>query len=431
VPHAKQSLANKTVRFQIRHAYSFVGGIVLGPFTHVSDVLCFSHLRWNFVFQRPQHLLTRCARHRRVFVIEEPMFDTVDAPYMTLADAQPRVHVMVPHLRESDRDREADIQRRLLDEVIAREDICPEVLWYYTPMSLRFSDHLNAPAVVYDCMDELSNFAGAPPGLREAERALLRRAGVVFTGGRSLHEAKKDLHQNIHPFPSSVDVDHFAKARSGNSPEPSDQDGLPHPRIGFFGVLDERFDSDLVGGLARLRAHYHFVLLGPVVKIEPSSLPAASNIHYLGQKSYAELPQYLGGWDVAMLPFARNESTRYISPTKTPEYLAGGRPVVSTSITDVVHPYGDLGLCRIADTPEEFAEAIDAALTEDPVARQQAADTLLATMSWDATWQAMSDHIDALCGKDSATCSITSSLVPASPAPLWPSASPRPLEKRF
>jgi len=395
------------------------------------DLLCFSHLRWNFVFQRPQHLLTRCARDRRVFVVEEPVFDTADRPHITITDGASGVRVVVPHLRELDRKREGDVQRRLLDDLIVREHVRPEVLWYYTPMSLRFSDHLNAPAVVYDCMDELSNFAGAPPGLREAERALLRRAGVVFTGGRSLYEAKKQLHQNIHPFPSSVDVDHFATARSGNLPEPPDQTGLPHPRIGFFGVLDERLDRDLIAGLADLRPHYQFVLLGPVVKIDPASLPHAPNIHYLGQKSYTELPQYLAGWDVAMLPFARNDATRYISPTKTPEYLAGGRPVVSTSITDVVHPYGDLELCRIADTPQEFAEAIDAALVEDAVARQQTADALLATMSWDATWQAMSDHIDALCGKDSAACSIISSWVPGLPAPSSPSASPQALEKRF
>jgi glycosyltransferase involved in cell wall biosynthesis len=395
------------------------------------DVICFSHLRWNFVFQRPQHLLSRCARHRRVFFFEEPLFDATDRPHVTVTEAAPGVHVVVPHLADADRDRHAEIQRRLVNDLIARERIQPDVLWYYTPMSLHFSDHLDAPAVVYDCMDELSNFAGAPPGLRDAERALLRRAGLVFTGGRSLYEAKKHLHHNIHPFPSSVDVAHFAAARSSALGDPPDQSDIPHPRIGFFGVLDERLDRELIGGLSDLRPQYHFVLLGPVVKIDLSSLPRAANIHYLGQKTYAELPQYLGGWDVAMLPFARNESTRYISPTKTPEYLAGGRPVVSTSIADVVHPYGDLGLTRIADTPREFAAAIDAALADDRLARIHAADTLLASMSWDATWQAMSTHIDALCGKDSAPCSITSSSVPASPAPLWPSVSPQALEKRF
>lgn len=395
------------------------------------DVICFSHLRWNFVFQRPQHLLSRAAQQRRVFFVEEPVFHSGTRSHVAVTKAQPHVHVIVPHLAESDRSRDIDVQRELLDGVIASEQIRPEVLWYYTPMSLRFSDHLEAPAIVYDCMDELSNFAGAPPGLREAERTLLTRAGLVFTGGRSLYEAKKHLHKNIHPFPSSVDVPHFATARADDRPEPQDQVNIPHPRIGFFGVIDERLDRELIDGLARIRPHYQLVLLGPIVKIDRSSLPHAPNIHYLDQKTYAELPQYLGGWDVAMLPFARNDATRYISPTKTPEYLAGGRPVVSTSITDVVHPYGDLGLARIADTPEEFANAIDAALNEDPAARLVAADTLLATMSWDATWQAMSDHIEALCGKDSAACSITSSLVPGSPAPLSPSVSPPALAKRF
>jgi glycosyltransferase involved in cell wall biosynthesis len=366
-----------------------------------------------------------------VFFVEEPLFDAPDRAHLTVAEAQPQVYVVVPHLTDSDRGRSAEIQRQLLDELIATERVRPDVLWYYTPMSLHFSDHVQAPAVVYDCMDELSNFAGAPPGLREAERVLLERAGVVFTGGRSLYEAKKHLHPNIHPFPSSVDVEHFASARANDGGEPADQSPIPHPRIGFFGVLDERLDRDLIAGIAALRPDWHLVLLGPVVKIDPSALPQADNIHYLGQKSYGELPRYLSGWDVAMLPFARNEATRYISPTKTPEYLAGGRPVVSTSITDVVHPYGDLGLARIADTPEEFAAAIDAALAEDPALRLRAADTLLATMSWDATWQAMSDHLDSLRGKDSATCSITSSLVPGSPARLWPNASPQPLEKRY
>jgi glycosyltransferase involved in cell wall biosynthesis len=365
-----------------------------------------------------------------VFFVEEPVFTEVSRPHTVITEAQPNVYVVVPHLADSDRHRERDLLRSLLNDLIATQRIEPDVLWYYTPMSLHFSDHLEAPAIVYDCMDELSNFAGAPPGLRDAERALLERATVVFTGGRSLYEAKKHLHSNIHPFPSSVDVAHFAAARRTTA-DPADQGSIPHPRIGFFGVLDERFDRELIAGVAALRPHYQFVLIGPVVKIDPGSLPRAANIHYLGQKGYAELPQYLAGWDVAMLPFARNEATRYISPTKTPEYLAGGRPVVSTSITDVVHPYGDLGLARIADTPEAFAEAIDRALAEDPVARLNAADTLLATMSWDTTWQGMSDHIDALCGKDSATCSITSSLVPGSPARLWPNVSPQALEKRF
>ena len=368
-------------------------------------MVCFSHLRWHFVVQRPQHLVGRCARTRRVFFFEEPIFDAAGEAYASIESVGSSVHLVVPHLHASQRGSEPGVLRTLLDDVIAAQGVRADILWYYTPMALRFSEHLQAPVVVYDCMDELSGFAGAPPELGEAERALLRRADVVFTGGRSLYEAKRHLHANIYPFPSSVDVPHFAQALTDGQVDPPDQALVPHPRIGFFGVLDERLDLELLAGVADRRPDWHLVMLGPVVKIDPASLPRLENIHYLGQKTYAELPRYLAGWDVAMLPFARNEATRYISPTKTPEYLAGGRPVVSTSITDVVHPYGDLGLARIADEPGEFVSAVEAALAEDGVQRQRSADRLLATMSWDATWMAMTVQIEKFLRKDSHTCS--------------------------
>jgi UDP-galactopyranose mutase len=389
-----------------------------------SDVLCFSHLRWNFVFQRPQHLLSRCARDHRVFFIEEPIFDASRGDEMSVAATDSGVHVVVPHLSDSAHD---DVPRRvrvLLNRLLAGYRVRPDILWYYTPMALHFSGHLAARAVVYDCMDELSAFAGAPPGLLEAERALLARADLVFTGGCSLYEAKKHLHPNIHPFPSSVDVAHFARARDASLAAPADQAMLARPRIGFFGVLDERFDRDLIAGVANLRPDWQIVLVGPIVKVDPAALPQAPNIHYLGQKSYRDLPAYLAGWDVAMLPFARNDATRFISPTKTPEYLAGGRPVVSTSIADVVHPYGDLGLARIADTPDAFVSAAVAAMADDLMEHRRRADRLLQTMSWDRTWAAMSEHIRALGRKESPACSTTSSLEPASLQRSWPSVSP-------
>ena len=393
------------------------------------DVLCFSHLRWNFVFQRPQHLLSRCARDHRVFVVEEPVFDRdLLEPRIDVTLNESGVHVAVPMLPESRRNADTELLRGLIDRLVKERGIRPRVLWYYTPMALRFTDHLSAPAVVYDCMDELSGFAGAPRGLLEAERALMARADVVFTGGRSLYEAKKHLHPNIHAFPSSVDVAHFARARADVA-EPPDQRPIPRPRIGFFGVLDERLDGELIRRAADLRPAWQFVLVGPTVKIEAASLPRARNIHYLGQKTYAELPRYLAGWDVAMLPFARNDATRFISPTKTPEYLAGGKPVVSTSITDVVHPYGDLGLARIADVPDAFIAAIDAALTDDASDRLRRADAFLATMSWDATWAAMAQHIRTLGRKDTPPCSTTSLSEPASLEPSWPNVS-LPLQAR-
>ena len=371
-----------------------------------TDVLCFSHLRWRFVYQRPQHLMSRCARDRRVFFVEEPLVDATGAPRLQI-DRESSVTVVVPHLPAGlSPGAAASAQRTLVDELIAREAIDEYIAWYYTPMALTFTNHLAPRAVVYDCMDELSAFKGAPGVLRERESELLRRASLVLTGGQSLYEAKQHQHHNIHPFPSSVDTPHFARARPLTA-EPADQAPIPRPRVGFFGVIDERMDLDLVGGVAALRPDWHLVFVGPVVKIDPADLPRHSNIHYLGSKTYAELPEYIAGWDVAMLPFARNEATRFISPTKTPEYMAAGKPVVSTSIRDVVRPYGERGLVRIADDPSAFVTACEAAMAEDATARTARSDSFLRQMSWDGTWARICQLVDEAVTKGD-TCSITS-----------------------
>ena len=359
--------------------------------TSEPDLICVSHLRWNFVFQRPQHLLTRCASERRVFYIEEPFHDADGQPRLEVQRTG-RVIVVVPHLVAGQDD--AAALRRLIDELVAREAIKRYVLWYYTPMALAFTAHLEPEAIIYDCMDELSGFANAPAELKLREAELLRRASVVFTGGQSLYEAKRHAHRNIHPFPSSVDVEHFAQARQIIE-DPADQAAIPRPRLGFYGVIDERLDIPLLAGIAAARPDWHFVMLGPVVKIDPASLPANPNIHYLGSKSYHELPRYLAGWDVALLPFARNDATRFISPTKTPEYMAAGKPVVSTSIRDVVRPYGQQGLVRIADAVDDFVAACEASLTEDATARVRNADVFLRQTSWDGTWTRMRLLVDA------------------------------------
>jgi UDP-galactopyranose mutase len=214
----------------------------------------------------------------------------------------------------------------------------------------------------------------------------------MFTGGHALYEAKQELHPNVHPFPSSVDTAHFGKARRQLS-EPADQAAIPQPRLGFFGVIDERMDLELLEGVARARPDWQLVMVGPIVKIDEADLPRLPNLHYLGGRSYAELPGYIAGWDVALLPFAKNESTRFISPTKTPEYLAAGKPVVSTSIRDVVRPYSALKLVRIADTVEEFVAACEEAMAEPATELMKRADPLLAKTSWDLTWQRMEDLV--------------------------------------
>lgn len=356
------------------------------------DLVVLSHLRWDFVYQRPQHLLTRCARERRVFFVEEPMgYD--GPPRMDVSVREDGLHVATPWIQQGLTPEEGEtLQQGLLDTLMAEYQIKQYVLWYYTPMAMGFSAHLKPIATVYDCMDELSAFAGASRKLRDHEQELFGRANVVFTGGQSLYESKKTQHHRVFAFPSSVDVQHFAQARQAQ-PDPADQAAIPHPRIGFFGVIDERLDIDLVRSIAALRPDWHLVMIGPVAKVDPESLPRAANIHYLGGKSYKDLPKYLSGWDVAILPFARNESTRFISPTKTPEYLAAGRPVVSTSIRDVVRPYGEQQLVRIADAPEAFVDAIGAALAEDASLRLRTVDAYLSTISWDRTWSQMRERI--------------------------------------
>lgn len=357
------------------------------------DLVCLSHLRWDFVYQRPQHLLSRCAHERRVFFLEEPIFRE-GKPALAINDFDKNLFVVTPQLPPAQD--EASINgmlRALTDELFEQAQIEQYLLWYYTPMALAFTQHLRPLAVIYDCMDELSAFKGAPQAMRDREQELFTLADLVFTGGQSLYEVKSRQHPNVHAMPSSVEVAHFAQARLSQT-DLLDQSHIPHPRLGFFGVIDERMNLELLAKLADARPDWHLMMVGPVVKISPDDLPQRQNIHYLGKKSYQELPAYLAGWDVALLPFALNESTRFISPTKTPEYLAAGKPVISTSILDVVRPYGELGLVQIADTVEQFVRAVETALAENPAARIRRSDAYLAHMSWDRTWAQMNKLIE-------------------------------------
>lgn len=355
------------------------------------DLVCLSHLRWNFVYQRPQHLMSRCARERRVFYIEEPLFEpSRKRATLEIAATSCGVATVTPKLPTGmTQSRQLATQRTLMNQLVRKCAIHDCILWYYTPMALPFTEHLDPLLVVYDCMDELSGFRGAPPELRNKEAELMSRADVVFTGGLSLYEARARQHRNIHPFPSSIDAPHFARARDARE-TPADQRGIPHPRLGFAGVIDERMDLELVRGVAERRPDWHLVFLGPSVKVDPAELPRRANIHYLGPKSYEALPSYMAGWDVGIMPFAHNDSTRFISPTKTPEYLAAGRPVVSTSIRDVVRVYGARELVAIADTADDFVAEVDAILNRAPDPRWlDRVDRFLASASWDSTWSSM------------------------------------------
>jgi len=349
------------------------------------------------VYQRPQHLLSRCARKRRVFFVEEPIFSNCSMR-LEVREAEPGVHVVVPYLPEGLRSEIAinAVMKEMTRQLFIDHDIRQYIFWYYTPMALYFTDHFDPVAAVYDCMDELSAFKGANSHLPALEKQLFSHVDLVFTGGQSLYEAKRGQHPAVYAFPSSIDASHFGKARAAVE-DPEDQANIPHPRLGFFGVIDERFDSKLLDEVAARRPDWNFVIIGPVVKIDPDTLPKHANIHYLGGKKYNELPDYLAGWDVALLLFARNESTRFISPTKTPEYLAAGKPVISTSIRDVVRPYGDLKLVEITDTADEFIRAAEKLLSRsDGSEWLRKVDAFLENISWDKTWAQMSDLIDEI-----------------------------------
>lgn len=357
-------------------------------------LVCFSHLRWDFVYQRPQHLISRFAKIMQVIYVEEPVHDT-NSIYFTVLRKEEKLWQVVPHIPAEMDSSEAEWrQGAFLSTLLRSLNITRYICWYYTPMALSISTHLEPELVVYDCMDELTGFKFAPTALREFEAALFSIADVVFTGGYSLFEAKKNRHHNIHPFPSSIDHEHFRKARFSKD-EPPDQIDIKHPRFGFYGVIDERMDLDYLKAIAIERPDWQFILIGPLAKIEEKDTPRLANIHYLGKKEYKELPQYLAGWDVAIMPFALNESTRYISPTKTPEYLAAGVPVISTPILDVVKEYSNV--VHIAATAGDFIQVVENGICRDQNWLETVDDTLKDN-SWDITWQRMVNIMEETLG---------------------------------
>jgi len=348
-------------------------------------IIVFCHLRWDFVFQRPQHLLTRLANHYNIIVVEEPIFHegpgylkkTTPSPNITIC--QPHTPVHAPGFHD---DQLSLLQPLVMDLVPAGED---PIVWFYTPMALPILQSLHPSLVVYDCMDELAAFRNSPKQLLQREAALLGIADLVFTGGPSLYEAKRNRHHDVHCFASSVDVQHFEQALNRLNSHEAHRD-ISGPRLGFYGVIDERLDLDLLAAVADAHPQWQIVLVGPVVKIDPASLPRRDNIHYLGQQSYEALPKFLAGWDVCLLPFALNEATKYISPTKVLEYMAAELPIVSTAITDVVQPYGDI--VRIAHTAQQFIQACEDALALNEQQRLEMVTRMrevVAKTSWNAT----------------------------------------------
>lgn len=356
---------------------------------NVVPLIAFSHLRWNFVYQRPQHIMARVGRERPVLFVEEPVLRPGVGPSLEIETVSPGVRVARPSLPLNGTpfsDSQQPALHELLREQMDRDRWTEHVAWLFTPMAVRLARSLHPRVIVYDCMDKRTAFQDAPPELAERERELLAAADVVMTSGHSLYHDQCDHHPFVRCYPSSVEVEHFANPGA----EPADQAGIPRPVLGFHGVIDERIDLELVAALAAAHPDWQIVLIGPVVKIEPAALPMAENIHYLGPKSYSELPAYLAGWDAALMPFVIGPATRYLSPSRVLEYMAADRPIVSTPLVDVVANYGDI--VHVGDGDDDFIGACEEALacSGDECERRRArAREVLHRTSWDETVRRM------------------------------------------
>ena len=361
-------------------------------------IIVFSHLRWNFVYQRPQHLLSRLSRHYQIVFIEEPVPNGDD--FLEHLRPAPNVEVLRPHVTSTlagFHDDHLPVLQNQLAEFIRERRIDDYLIWFYTPMALPLASGLKPRAVIYDCMDELSGFMNAPRQLVQRENALFQLADLVLTGGPSLYRSRRERHANVHCFSSSVDAAHFAPALESPIAEHPAQESVPHPRLGYCGVIDERIDLALIAAIADAHPAWQLVMVGPVVKINPEVLPQRSNIHWLGQQSYEDLPRFMAGWNVCLLPFALNDATRFTSPAKTLEYMAAERPSVSTRIRDVAEPYGHV--VAIAGTTAEFIDACADLLAESDAqkaVRGMEMRRILAGTSWDATAAAIHVLIEAL-----------------------------------
>lgn len=331
-----------------------------------SPLIVHSHLRWDFVWQRPQQILSRLAPAHRVLFLEEPQVDPGGTTALELSEPQAGIVRATPKLPATlpiDAQHAAVlslVRRALASDARLHDAFDAPIQWFYTPMPApTFLGAFGEVGVVYDCMDELANFRFAPSDLHSREAQLLANADIVFTGGFQLYEAKARHHANVHFFGCGVDVEHFGRARVTSTEAARELRDLPHPRFGYYGVIDERLDYALIARLAEAHPESAIVMVGPVVKVDPADLPRAPNIHWLGQRSYDELPALVKGFDVCLMPFALNEATRFINPTKTLEYMAAGKPIVSTAVPDVVRNFTPI--VDVAHSHDEFVAAAERA----------------------------------------------------------------------
>lgn len=347
------------------------------------DMIVFCHLRWQFVYKRPQHIISRMANTMKILFIEEPLEYKENENCGNLIVINEMLHVLQPNVK--------DIQSivEIIPQYVSNTTI--SYGWFYSAAFCPLLGSMEFENVIYDCMDELSLFKNASEHLTNQEKYLISQSNIIFTGGKSLYESKKQFHKNVHCIPNSVDNYHFAKALNGVA-IPDDIASLKSPIVGYYGVIDERINLELLHEAAKKLPNISFVMIGPLGQIEENELPKESNIHYLGIKPYSQLPNYLKAFDVAMMPFALNDATKYISPNKTLEYIAAGRAIISTKIPDVVRDYS---ICiNLIDTADEFCEAIVFQLERrDRLSMEMEYYKILQNTSWDATADKMKSII--------------------------------------
>ena len=347
------------------------------------DMIVFCHLRWEFVYQRPQHIISRMAQNLKILFVEEPIGFSEDNEYDDIITITDNLHVLQPKVQS------IEAISDIIFHYVKSKNV--PIGWFYSPSFVSLLSDFNFETIIYDCMDELTMFKGAPAELLVQEKFLISNASIIFTGGKSLYESKKLHHNNVFCFPSSVDQDHFAKALNGIA-IPEDIASIPGPIAGYFGVIDERINLDLVNETAIANPTISFVMIGPLAKISEHDLPRQKNIHYLGMKSYEVLPAYIKAFDVAIMPFALNDATKFISPTKTLEYIAAGKPIISTAIKDVVRDYNHC--VAIVESETDFTTALHNILEKPKnLLLGKEYQEILQKTSWNATANQMKSII--------------------------------------
>jgi glycosyltransferase involved in cell wall biosynthesis len=362
-------------------------------------IIVHCHLRWDFVWQRPQQIFSRLAANHRVLFIEDPVIADGE-PHLAIDEPYPNVVRVIPQIPRElaiNADKDAEIFLPQLRTALRTHPLLAgrfdrAVHWFYSPMPAPgYLGKLDTVGVVYDCMDELANFRFAPPDIADRERFVMSNAGVVFTGGYQLFESKSKHHDNVNFYGCGVDVEHYGKARDDATAIPPAVAATPGPRFGYFGVIDERLDYELISALADRFPEASIVMAGPLAKVDPDELPRQPNIHWLGQQQYADLPAIVKGFDVCLMPFALNEATQYINPTKTLEYMAAGKPVVSTAVADVVRNFTPI--VQVARSQDEFLDAVERAWREPDTALIAQGIERAAGASWDATVESMRNDV--------------------------------------